>query len=362
MSTESTQQAKISFAEKKNQLIDPSKFKPERLVFADPSEGEVPGEGPAKIKFKRINLAYRNSDGSLSDVIFCTERLFSYGVAENHDMASNALNGYQMPLVLYSRDGATSKEMAFVKALETVADSCRKHLLKKEIKSALKKHDLEASDLRKILNCFYVKKDEEGNPLQGSSPTLYVKLITSSGKKKGKKGDTEEKKGLEKPKIVTQFFDEKTGVAIDPLSLMGKYCYTRSAVKVESIFVGSKITLQVKMYECCASLLESSMKSLLPRNNPGTLLSSSFQGEDNEDEKEEEKEEEEKPKGDDEKEGSLKGSDDEQEETPKKAKKSPVKKSPTKKTEVKEEQKEEKKTAKRTIVKTSTATKAKPKA
>ena len=46
---------------------------------------------------------------------------------------------------------------------------------------------------------------------------------------------------------------------------MGKYCFTTAAIKIESIFIGSKISLQVKLYEAVIEPQSSGMKRLLAR-------------------------------------------------------------------------------------------------
>jgi hypothetical protein len=56
---------------------------------------------------------------------------------------------------------------------------------------------------------------------------------------------------------------------------MGKYCYTTGAVKIESIFLGSKISLQVKLYEATVSIVDNGIKPLLPKvrsKTAGSLL------------------------------------------------------------------------------------------
>ena len=82
----------------------------------------------------------------------------------------------------------------------------------------------------------------------GTGPTLYTKLIFS------KKND----------KFLSQFFTSNDE-PIDALELMGKYCYTNAAIKIESIFIGSKISLQVKLYEAVVELTSSGMRRLLSR-------------------------------------------------------------------------------------------------
>jgi hypothetical protein len=77
---------------------------------------------------------------------------------------------------------------------------------------------------------------------------LYAKLIYS------KKQD----------KFLTQFFDTNDNI-IEARDLMGKHCYATGAVKIESIFIGAKIALQVKLYEAVVEPSKMGMKRLLAR-------------------------------------------------------------------------------------------------
>jgi hypothetical protein len=101
----------------------------------------------------------------------------------------------------------------------------------------------------KKLNPIYQKK-EKGKIVEGASPTLYAKLIVS--KKQGEK-------------IITVFHHTETNEAINPLDLLGKHCRAVAAIKFESIFIGggNKISLQVKLYECQVTPIETGFKSLL---------------------------------------------------------------------------------------------------
>ena len=64
-------------------------------------------------------------------------------------------------------------------------------------------------------------------------------------------------------------FYNNDGEEIDPLSLLGKYCYTTAAVKIESIFIGNKISMQVKLYECEVRLMETGMKRMMKKRPEG---------------------------------------------------------------------------------------------
>ena len=55
------------------------------------------------------------------------------------------------------------------------------------------------------------------------------------------------------------------GDSIDPLSLIGKYCYVKGAIKFESSFIGNKISLQVKLYEAEVETMDTGMKPLMSR-------------------------------------------------------------------------------------------------
>jgi hypothetical protein len=86
--------------------------------------------------------------------------------------------------------------------------------------------------------------------VEGAAPTLYAKLIVS--KKQGEK-------------IITVFFDEDSGESVNALDLLGKHCYARAAIKVESIFIGNKVSVQFKLYECQVTLIDFGHKRLLQR-------------------------------------------------------------------------------------------------
>ncbi len=206
------------------------------IVFDKASIGSVPNSTMA---FRRINIGYKNSDGTIGEFIIPTEKLFSFGVQENKDMATGRINGYQMPLVMWSRNGATDDEKTFTDTFDTIVEYVKKWIVSDEGKDETENYEIEISDLKK-LNPMYIKK-EKGKPVEGASPTLYCKLIHS------KKDD----------KILTEFYD-KEGVELDARGdLMNKMCDVNAAIKFESVFVGNKISLQIKLYEGEVHLRES---------------------------------------------------------------------------------------------------------
>jgi len=213
------------------------------------SKVQIQKIGDTGMTSKRINIGTKNDDGSEGELVFITEKLFSFGVCENVDQKTNQINGYTMPICLHSKDGPSDEEKAFTDTFEKIIEKCKDYLV--DNKKELKMKDLERSDLRK-LNPIYYKKNADGEVVDGATPTLYAKLIVS--KKNGQN------------KIITEFFDSVTGESFNALDLIGKYCYTRAVIKIESLFLGSlKISLQVKLYEAEVSLINSGVKRLLSR-------------------------------------------------------------------------------------------------
>jgi hypothetical protein len=240
----------------------------QRMIFSEPILGSVPDSKP-KIEFKRINISSRNEDGSEGELVFPTERLFSFGVSENVSQETQKVTGYTFPLCLWSRDGPTKQEKQWTDTFDAVVEHCIDFLLSK--KEELDMFELQRSDLTKSkggLNPLYWKKEKVKDEATGRmvlravpdmGPTLYTKLIFS------KKND----------KFLTQFFNASDeSEHLNALDLMGKYCYTNAAVKIESIFISGtgKISLQVKLYEAVVEPSKTGMKRLLARPKAKSMV------------------------------------------------------------------------------------------
>lgn len=237
------------------QLTSASGYNTDKMVFGEPIVGSIPDSKPA-IVFRRIPISTKNPDGSIGELILPTiPGLFSFGVSENLSQDTGKVNGYTFPICLHTRDGAKPEEKEWVETFNNIVEKCKDHLV--DNREEIEKYDLEKSDLKK-LNPLYYKRDK-GKIVEGAGPTLYAKLIMS--KKLGK--------------IVSMFYDE-LGKDIDPLELIGKYCTCNAAIKIESIFIGNKISLQVKMYEAEVKLVQTGMRRLLsrPNANPRVLVKS----------------------------------------------------------------------------------------
>jgi hypothetical protein len=224
------------------QLTPATGYKTTNMVFEKIQVNSIPN---STMTYRRINIATRNPDNTVGELIFPTTRLFSYGVSENKDMATGNVNGHVLPLCLYNKNGPSDAEKSWVDTFNSVVEACREHLL--DNKNALGLYDLDPADLRKF-NPLYYKKDK-GKVVEGTGPVLYPRLIAS------KKNNVS--------RILTLIYDEN-GIEIDPMSIIGKYCYTTACIKIESIFIGTKISLQVKVYEAEVRLIDKSIKRLLP--------------------------------------------------------------------------------------------------
>jgi len=233
------------------QLTSANGYDISRMIFSEPQVGSIPDSKPA-ISFRRINISTINDNGTVGELIFPTENLYSFGVSENTSLDTGKINGYVMPLCLWSRDSPTPNERAWTDTFDRIVERCKDHLI--EHKDEIEQYDLERVLLKK-LNPLYWKKDK-GKVVEGTGPTLYAKLLIS------KKQD----------KIISMFYNTE-GAPINPLELLGKHCNARAAIKIESIFIGTKISLQVKLYECEVTPKESGMRRLLtrPTANPRVL-------------------------------------------------------------------------------------------
>jgi hypothetical protein len=230
-----------------------------RMIFSEPQVGSIPDSKPP-ISYRRINISTRNSDGSVGELVLPIGRSFSFGVSENVDPQTGKINGYVFPICLYGREGPTEEEKKWVETFDNIVENCRDYLI--DNKEELDQFELQRSDLRK-LNPLYWKRekvtDKNGKItlqiVDGVGPTLYAKLIVS------KKHE----------KVITQFYSP-SGEQLNPMDLQGKYCYARAAIKIESIFIGNKISLQVKLYECEVEPMQTGVKRLLPRPEGNTRV------------------------------------------------------------------------------------------
>lgn len=237
--------------ERKHQLITMPNYDIKKMIFDPPRAESVAGTA---IQYRRINISTLNPDGSIGDLLLPTERVFSFGVSENLSLETKQVNGHVLPLCLWNKNGATPEEKAWTDTFDKIVENCKRHLI--DNREEIGQYDL-SMELLKKLNPLYWKR-EKGKIVEGTGPTLYAKLIAS------KKHN----------KILSMFFTPD-GDTIEPLSLLKKYCYVNAVVKVESIFVGNKISLQLKLYQAFVEPIETGMKPFLDsRPKPSAKVAS----------------------------------------------------------------------------------------
>jgi hypothetical protein len=237
-----------------NQLVSALNYDTSKMIFSDPIQGSIPDSKPA-INYSRINISTKYDDGTIGDLLFSTEECYCFGVSENMNQETGKVNGFVMPIVLFDKNGPTDNQKEFVNTFNNIVERCKDYLI--ENKEELGQYDLERNDLKK-LNPLYYKK-EKGKVVDGTSPVLYGKLIVSK-----KNGD----------KIITCIFNKDSGESINALDLLGKHCYVKAAIKIESIFIGNKISIQIKLYECQVTPIDMGFKRLLPRPTANSTVNS----------------------------------------------------------------------------------------
>ena len=281
------------------QITSASGYNTSNIVYGKPRDGNITG---SSVTFKRIQMGTRNPDGTLGELILSTSRLFSFGLSPSVNMTTGKTDGYTLAMCLTNMDAPTQEEKAFLDTFNKICDHAVDYIL--QHRDDVGKYELEKADLKKF-NPVYIKR-EKGKVVEGSSPMLYAKVLQNK-----------------KMQTITSLFYDKYGRDIDPMSLMNKQCYVKAAVKIEGIFIGSKVSLQVKLHEAEVEMRESGVKRLLRPSAadaplpPSQSFASAVQSESKEDDEDVDVD------GDDDK-GSLKGDDDNEEVAP-----SPVERAPS---------------------------------
>jgi hypothetical protein len=178
----------------------------------------------------------------LGELILSTSRLFSFGLSPSVNMTTGKTDGYTLAMCLTNMDPPTAEEKAFLDTFNKICDHAVDYIL--QHRDDVGKYELEKADLKKF-NPIYIKR-EKGKVVEGSSPMLYAKVLQNK-----------------KMQTITSLFYDKYGRDIDPMSLMNKQCYVKAAIKIEGIFIGSKVSLQVKLHEAEVEMRESGVKRLL---------------------------------------------------------------------------------------------------
>lgn len=283
----STKKPKKVNRSKTTKPSDPLTHNLDDVIFDPVVSGTIPG---SDLPSWRINIATRlpqtdeekrkGVKPAESDLVLSLDRSFCFGVSENRDTKTGALNGYSCAIPLWDRDGATPRQLATSKWITAFAEKCKDHLLSNEVMSSVERFNregLERSDLKKLDPLYW--KREKGKIIDGTGPTLYPKLNFNAGKtfkkkQKNKEGKEEEVEVQIASKMFTIFYleDEVDAngrpVEVDPLEFVGKYFYITPLIRFDSIYIGAKTTLQFKIHEADVKALEGGQNRLLHTSIP----------------------------------------------------------------------------------------------
>jgi len=245
-----------SISNRYTELIDITTYDLNRLHFDSANELELQ-QGNKTIKYYKINIGSKNKNGVGEFVFDLPEFCHSFGVEEFQNEAGKATN-YSVSLSLVDLNDPTDTQMNVVKSFGAFIEKIKDHLL--TVKKEIKKPTLDRAELKKF-NPMYQSIDEDGN-VKGTawyfSPKLMIRKIYN------KEDPTDMQL-----KIETKFFSEdqtdESGepVEMSPLVFTGKKHFKfRGAVKIETIYIGSKISLQCKVYDGVVRTVSTERKRL----------------------------------------------------------------------------------------------------
>jgi hypothetical protein len=152
-----------------------------------------------------------------SPLVFASDEVFSFGVSRN---TLDDRESYQISLCLYDRDNPKDEQIKWAAKYEELAVVCRDYLKKSEFKK--QKGNIES------MKGLSWKGNEVGDP---DGPKLYPKVMYHQNK----------------GEFITVFTDSDDQIIEDPKTVLDKRCKIQVALRFESIFIGSKIALQVRV-------------------------------------------------------------------------------------------------------------------
>ena len=221
-------------------LIQSETFNTENIVYSKPETNTIPGQ---KLSYQKIKIGYKNGNDVGDLMLESPPNLLCWGLTEQHDMVSGQLIGYQLPICLWSKNGPSTDEKAFTDTINELCNFTKQYLV--DNRESIGKYDLDMAELKKFNPLYW--KMEKGKVVEDKGPTLYAKCMYS------KKND----------KFGTIFVDENINANVYPSDILNKQCHVKVALKVESIYIGTKISLQVKLAEVLFRPKETVLRSLL---------------------------------------------------------------------------------------------------
>ena len=227
----------------------------------------------------RVMIQYQMGSQNKAPLFVITPKLFSFGVSPQAAMGDTLkddhsnVTGYTLPLVLFNHQtGASPEEQQFIDFINAIVNEVKNFCVTKEFNSDIGRYGEDmftAADMKK-LNPIYVKK-EKGVPVPGKSPMLYPKL---------------KHKTTNNSVSFATIFNENndryttdTSVQIpdvNPSSLIGNRMHCKAKLHVESIFIGSRISIQLKISQVLYELVDQAVPiRIAPFNSTSTTSNGS---------------------------------------------------------------------------------------
>ena len=242
------------------ELIDLTQYDLSQLHFDTPVELEIQ-QGNKTIKYYKIPIGSRNKGGVGEFIFELPEFCHSFGVDEfQNDKNQPTNHSVSLSLIdLMSTVEQQEHQRHVVQQFGVLIEKIKDHLL--SVRKDVKKPQLDRSDLKK-LNPMYQSIDEDGN-VKGDGWFFSPKLMEQ---KKYSKEDPSDFK----IQIHTKFYTEEEKdepVEVSPLEFLGKKHFKfRGSIKIDNIYIGSKISLQCKIYDGVIRTVQNERKRMTPAN------------------------------------------------------------------------------------------------
>ena len=245
------------------ELINLNDYDLSRVFFDNVVENELQ-QGNKTIKYYKVQLGSRNQSGIGEFVFEIPFFAHSFGVEEFQNEQGKATN-YSVSLSLVDSNNPQEEQTQLVEKFGELIEKIKDHVL--SIKKEIKKPTLDRTELKKF-NPMYQSLDEDGNP-KGDAWYFAPKLMTrknynrEDGKENPNANDFDMK--IETKFYVDGQFDAKgEPIEISPLEFVGKKHFKfMGSVKIDTIYIGSKISLQCKVYDGVVQTVENKRKRLV---------------------------------------------------------------------------------------------------
>lgn len=254
--------------EKSMQVIPVEEFDPERVIYSDPEQKEIPG---GKGNYRVVKVQYRYSDGTRGPLLFQLSEKYSYGVRPDNldlngevrtddDGKPQKMKNYQVSMPMYdSKAGQTEKDQMEIDLLDGFQTLAQQYAVQN--KKKLGKGNKSDQVMKDLVKTILFRKKKTGKELEnlneGESPyqddyvpQLYTKLMYF----------------LKDNKCETVFYGPGDK-QLDPRRIDGGF-YIIPTFMIDSMFIGEKgISWQHKLYDGTVRFRESRPRTrLAPKN------------------------------------------------------------------------------------------------